>query len=75
MKINFIASLEEDCRDRIDTIAGQMEQKGCTIRHILRFSGVIAGRVDEATPLDSIKVPGIKHIEKDREIRATEEEE
>lgn len=75
MEINFIASLEENCRDKIDAIAGQMEQKGCKIRHILRFSGLISGRIDAAVPLDNLKVPGIKHIEKDREIRATEEEE
>jgi len=74
MEINFIALLEETCRDKIETIAGQLEQKGCKIKQILRFSGVISGCIDEKIPLEQIKIPGIKYIEKDREVRAREGE-
>ncbi len=72
MVINFIAALEEKSLDEIDTIASQLEQKGCKIKHVLRFSGIIAGSIEKNVPLHQLKVPGIKHIEKDREIRANE---
>ena len=71
MKRNFIASVEEDASDKIDQIAGELRQQGCTIKQVLKLSGIITGcSSGNEARLEDLKVAGIKYIEEDREIRA-----
>lgn len=71
MKRNFIASVEENATGKIEQIAGELRQQGCTIKHVLKLSGIITGSSSgkEAT-LEDLKVSGIKYIEEDRAIEA-----
>ncbi len=72
-KLNFIASVEEDRIGDIEIIAGNLETLGCTIENILALSGIITGSASEGTPLSELRIDGIRHIEPDRRITATED--
>ena len=69
MAIHFIASIEEDKRNDIQSLAKQLEGRGCHIHTVLTFSGIITGSVEDSASLDNLQVDGIKHIEIDREIK------
>jgi hypothetical protein len=71
MKRNFIASVEDHATGKIDQIAGELRQKGCTIKQVLKLSGIITGRSSgNEARLEELKIAGIKYIEEDREVRA-----
>lgn len=68
--LHFIASVEEDRVNEIQAIAGNLEKMGCTIENIFSFSGIITGSTDKPLTLQQLKIDGIKHVEKAREVRA-----
>jgi len=71
MKRNFIASVEENATGRIEQIAGELRQQGCTIKQVLKLSGIITGSSSgKESKLEELKVSGIKYIEEDREASA-----
>lgn len=71
MKRNFIASIEDNATEKIDQIAGELRQQGCTIKQVLKLSGIITGYSSgKEARLEDLKVTGIKYIEEDREARA-----
>ncbi|AEL26625.1 hypothetical protein [Cyclobacterium marinum] len=75
MKKNFIASVEDNATGDIEQIAGQLRQQGCTIKQVLKFSGIITGcSSGKEGRLEDLKISGIKHIEEDRELGALGEE-
>jgi hypothetical protein len=68
---NFIASIEENEIKNIQEIAQKLSHKGCKVKDILSFTGVITGiSSGEESSLEELKIKGIKYIEEDREIRA-----
>lgn len=69
----FIASVEDHMKGDIQEIATQLRKKGCTIRDVLNFTGIITGESSgKEKNLDELKVKGIKHIEEDGEVDALE---
>jgi hypothetical protein len=71
MKRNFIASVEDNATGKIEEIAGELRQQGCTINQVLKLSGIITGcSSGKEARLEDLKVTGIKYIEEDREARA-----
>ncbi|SHN26125.1 hypothetical protein SAMN04488057_114105 [Cyclobacterium lianum] len=71
MKRNFIASIERESGIQIEQIARELQDKGCTIRRILKLAGVISGcSSGKEKSLQELKIPGIRHIEEDRQLRA-----
>ncbi len=67
----FIASVEEQSREKIEQIAEDLKQKGCKITDVLSFSGIITGESSgQEKSLEELKVKGIKYIEEDGEVRA-----
>ena len=71
MKRNFIASVEENATGRIEQIAGELRQQGCTIKQVLKLSGIIIGSSSgKESKLEELKVSGIKYIEEDRAVGA-----
>ena len=69
--IKFIASVEENEIPNIGKIAQTLRDKGCKIENVLSFTGVITGLSSgKESSLAELKVKGIKHIEKDGEVRA-----
>lgn len=69
-KINFIASVDEDSIDEIKLIAKKLKSLGCSINHILTFSGIITGSTTSNISIDDLKIDGIKSIELDRAVKA-----
>ncbi len=69
-KTYFIASVEDDKVNEINEIAKKMESLGCTINHIHPVTGIITGSAESGVPLNDLRVKGIKHIERDRDIKA-----
>jgi hypothetical protein len=68
---NFIASVEEKEIPHIQDIAKKLREKGCAIRDVLSFTGVITGTTSgNESKLDDLKIKGIKYIEEDGEVRA-----
>jgi hypothetical protein len=70
--LNFIASVKEERIGDIDIIARNLEVLGCTIDNVLSFSGIITGIASPGLSLSDLKIDGIKHIEPDRRITASE---
>ncbi|MEX2568244.1 MAG: hypothetical protein WD431_20020 [Cyclobacteriaceae bacterium] len=68
---NFIAAVEDDQIEHIELVVERLKEKGCEIRQVLTFSGIISGcSSGKEANLQELKVNGIKHIEEDREVRA-----
>jgi histidinol-phosphate/aromatic aminotransferase/cobyric acid decarboxylase-like protein len=68
---NFIAAVEEKEIPHIQDIAQKLREKGCVIRDVLSFTGVISGTTSgNESKLDDLKIKGIKYIEEDGEVRA-----
>jgi len=70
LKINFIASVNDDSIDDIKSIAKKLKSLGCNIESILAFSGVITGSTPSNISLSDLKIDGIKNIEPDRKVKA-----
>jgi hypothetical protein len=70
--VNFIASVREDRIGDIQDIARNLEGLGCKIENILTLSGVITGSASPGTSLSVLKIDGIKNIEPDRHIKASD---
>ena len=70
LKINFIASVNEDRIDDIDAIAKRLKDLGCIIDNVLSFSGVITGSTSSNISLTDLKIDGIKNVEPDRQVKA-----
>ena len=70
LKINFIASVNEDRIDDIEVIAKRLKDLGCIIDNVLSFSGVITGSTSSNITLKDLKIDGIKNIEPDRQVKA-----
>ncbi len=65
----FIASIEEQSKNKIMEIAETLKQKGCKINDVLNFAGIITGESPGSEKnLEELKVKGIKYIEEDREV-------
>lgn len=64
----FVASVMEERLSEIDLIAKRLENLGCVIDKVHPFSGIISGSTDAETPLEKLKIDGIKYIEPDRGI-------
>lgn len=76
MKRYFIASVERGSVPQIEQIAKSLQDRGCTIRRILKLSGIISGcSSGKEKDLQELKIQGIRHIEEDRQVRALGEEE
>lgn len=70
-KINFIAAVNTHDPEEMQQIAERLREKGCRIDRILSFTGIITGQSPGTeSSLDALKVPGIKYIEEDGEVRA-----
>ena len=69
-KINFIASVNDDSIDDIETIAKRLKDLGCTIENVLSFSGVITGSTSSNITLNDLRIDGIKNVELDRKVKA-----
>ena len=70
LKVNFIASVNEDRIKDVDAIAKELQNLGCTIDNILSFSGVITGSAAAGISLNDLKIEGIKNVEPDRKVKA-----
>jgi hypothetical protein len=68
--LHFIASVNDDRVKDIKTIAANLQKLGCHIDSVLSFSGIITGSTVTALSLNQLKIDGIKHVEKSREVRA-----
>lgn len=66
----FIAAVDGDRLEDIESIAGRLKALGCEIHSILSLSGIISGSTGSDLPLDDLKVDGIRNIEPDRKIGA-----
>jgi hypothetical protein len=71
-EINFIASVSEDRIGDIEAIARNLKKLGCRINHVLTISGVITGSTSHEISLNDLKIDGIKNVEPDRIINATD---
>ena len=69
VKINFIASVNDDSIDEIKVIAKKLESLGCSISNVLTISGIITGSTTSNVSLDDLKIDGIKNIEPDRTVK------
>jgi hypothetical protein len=69
LKQSFIASVKDDYLERMEQVADQLRVKGCEINQILKFSGVITGKVNKQVNLKDLKIEGITSIEKQRVLR------
>ena len=69
MAIHFIASIEETRLSEIQSLAKQLEGKGCHIHTVLTFAGIITGSVEDSVSLDILKLDGIKHVEIDKKVK------
>lgn len=69
MAIHFIASIEEARLSEIQSLAKQLEGKGCHIHTVLTFAGIITGSVEDSVSLDILKMDGIKHVEIDKKVK------
>lgn len=69
-QLHFIASVEEDRVNDIRSIAAKLEAMGCAIESVFAFSGIITGSTIKKLSLKQLKIDGIKHVEKAREVRA-----
>ncbi len=70
VKINFIASVNDDSIDEIKVIAKKLKSLGCSISNVLTISGIITGSTTSNVSLDDLKIDGIKNIEPDRTVKA-----
>jgi hypothetical protein len=70
LKINFIASVNEDRIKDVEAIAKELQELGCTIDNILSFTGVITGSTTSGISINDLKIDGIKNIEPDRNVKA-----
>lgn len=71
MKRNFIASVERGSESQMEQIVKSLQEKGCTIHRVLTLAGVISGcSSGKEKDLQELKIPGIRHIEEDRQVRA-----
>ena len=68
--LHFIASVDEERVKDIKTIAANLKKLGCHIDSVLSFSGIITGSTIKTLSLNQLKIDGIKHVEKAREVRA-----
>ena len=68
-KIDFIAAVDDDRKEDIESIADRLKALGCKINNVLSFSGIISGSAASGISLDDLKIDGIKNIEPDRKIR------
>jgi hypothetical protein len=70
-KINFIASVNNDRIGDIEAIARSLKNLGCTINNVLSLSGVITGSASSEISLNDLKIDGIKNVEPERKVTAT----
>lgn len=69
MALNFIASVKTNHLEEIQSLAKQLESKGCRIHRVTQLLGIITGTVEDADSLDHLKIEGIDQIEIDRKIK------
>lgn len=69
MAVYFIASVQDQYLKDIQSLANEMEEKGCTIIRVTQLLGIISGSVEEGQSLEQLKVEGIDQIEIDRKIK------
>jgi len=68
MAIHFIASVKNNHLEEIQSLAKQMEEKGCKITLVAKLLGVISGTVEDEQSLGNLTMDGIDKVEIDREI-------
>jgi|GEM_PF-1505952 len=68
MAIYFIASVKNNHLDDIQTLAKQLEERGCRINLITKMLGIISGSVEDGHAIDQLKIDGIDKIEIDRKL-------
>ena len=71
MAIYFIASVKNNHLDDIQSVAQELENRGCRIIRVTRLLGIITGSVEENQSLEQLKIEGIDQIEIDRKIKPT----
>ena len=71
MAIYFIASVKNNHLDEIQSVAQELENKGCRIIRVTRLLGIITGCVEDNQSLEQLKIEGIDQIEIDRKIKPT----
>lgn len=69
MAIYFIASVKDNHLDDIQSVARELEDRGCRIIRVTRLLGIISGSVEDNRSLDQLKIEGIDQIEIDRNIK------
>ncbi|HLW21257.1 MAG TPA: hypothetical protein VKX33_13090 [Cyclobacteriaceae bacterium] len=68
MAIHFIASVKNNHLEEIQSLAKQMEDKGCKITLVAKLLGVISGTVEDEQSLGDLTMDGIDKVEIDRKI-------
>jgi hypothetical protein len=68
-KFNFIASVNDDRLDDIESIARNLKEMGCNIDNVLKFSGIITGSAASEMSLNELKIDGIKYVEPERIVK------
>jgi hypothetical protein len=68
-KFNFIASVNDDRLDDIESIVRSLKELGCNIDNVLKFSGIITGTTASEMSLTELKIDGIKNVEPERIVK------
>ena len=68
VRINFIASVNDEFVGDVNLIIEKLKKLGCEINNVLQFSGIITGTIPSNIQLNEIKIDGIKNIELDRTL-------
>ena len=70
-KMKFIATVEKGKRSQMDAIVEALKSMGVRVEQVLKFTGIITGTTKDKT-LQEIKIKGIKSVEKDKAVHATD---
>lgn len=69
MDIHFIASINNNYLEDIQSVAKQLEDRGCKVKRVMKVLGLITGTIEDQKSLDKLQIEGIDRIEIDREVR------
>lgn len=64
----FIAVIEDDQVENINTIANKLKDEGVKVDQVLSLSGIITGSANDLNKLNNLT--GIKSVEEDKEKQA-----
>ncbi|KAA6432507.1 hypothetical protein ACD591_08565 [Rufibacter glacialis] len=67
VKIQFIASIDDEHMDQLNEIVQRLEKKGFSIQKVRKITGTISGIVDSMDKIREAKIEGVKIIDTERE--------